>query len=473
VPVHTTTFFPNFTKNINMKHLYLLLFITCLSTASAQTIALTPFASGFSDPAEVVNAGDSRLFVVQQRGLIRIVNANGTINSTPFLNLSSIVHPSSNEGGLLGLAFHPDYANNGYFYVNYTNTAGNTVIARYSVSSNPDIASPTGTTILTVEQPSSNHNGGTMKFGPDGYLYIGMGDGGGGGDPQNRAQNKNTLLGKMLRIDVDNGSPYSNPTDNPYAGAVAGMDEIWAIGLRNPWKFSFDSETGDLWIADVGQENVEEINKQPYTEAGLNYGWRCYEGNAPYNTSGCPAASALTFPFVAYSSAGGSGNCSVTGGYVYRGSTYPNLVGKYLFADYCSNKIGIINSAGTVTYSQAYTGSYFSSFGVDSANELYVIASGPGILYKVTDSSLGLDEKPGLSFSMFPNPSEGHVNISASEAAFPIKMSVFDITGKHVLTTTVSANNTTVDTSVLSSGVYLVSIEDQSGAKAHGKLAAK
>jgi glucose/arabinose dehydrogenase len=263
----------------------LLLFtVFCITTSLfSQTISLQSFATGFSSPVAIVNAGDSRLFVVQRGGAIRILNANGTINGTNFLTIPSTTVLSGGERGLLGLAFHPNYATNGYFYVNYTRVGdGATVVARYSVSAtDPNVANPASAQILlTVTQPYSNHNGGSLAFGPDGYLYIGMGDGGSGGDPQNYAQNINSLLGKMLRIDVDNGTPYSIPTGNPFAGATPGADEIWAVGMRNPWKFSFDKNTGDLWIADVGQSSIEEINKALSTDAGLNYGWKCYEGNS-------------------------------------------------------------------------------------------------------------------------------------------------------------------------------------------------
>ena len=245
-----------------MKKITTLLILLFGQFAIGQAIGLTAFVTGFTSPVDIEHpAEDTRLFVVQQTGAIRILNANGTINPTNFLTLTTATISNGSERGLLGLAFHPNYATNGYFYVNYTNTAGNTVIARYTVSANPDVADATSaTTILTVPQPFSNHNGGSLKFGPDGYLYIGMGDGGSAGDPGNRAQNINENLGKMLRIDVDAASPYGIPADNPYVG-ITGNDEIWAVGLRNPWKFSFDMANGDLWIADVGQNQYEEINK--------------------------------------------------------------------------------------------------------------------------------------------------------------------------------------------------------------------
>ena len=297
------------------------LFFVCLSLVAisnySQTINLQNFATGFSSPVEIVHPpNDSRLFVVQQGGIIKILNPNGSINATPFLTLTTATITTGGERGLLGMAFHPNYASNGFFYLNYTNTSGNTVVARYAVNaSNPNIANTTGTVLLTVTQPFSNHNGGGIHFGPDGYLYIGMGDGGSGGDPGNRAQNINENLGKMLRIDVDSASPYGIPPTNPYVG-VAGNDEIWAIGVRNPWKFSFNRLNGDLWIADVGQNVVEEINKilSPLPNTGLNFGWRCYEGNVAYNTTGCVPLASMTAPIAVVNQ--NTGACSSTGGYV-------------------------------------------------------------------------------------------------------------------------------------------------------------
>ena len=286
-----------------MKKLVLIISFFTFS-ANAQTVALQSFATGFTSPVEITHpVGDSRFFVVQQGGIIKVVSSTGTVNATPFLTLTTATILTGSERGLLGLAFHPNYATNGYFYVNYTRAGdGATVIARYSVSANPDIANTTGTVLLTIAQPYSNHNGGSLKFGPDGYLYIGMGDGGSGGDPDNRAQNINDNLGKILRIDVDSASPYGIPPTNPYVG-IAGNDEIWAIGVRNPWKFSFNRLNGDMWVADVGQSGAEEIDKivSPLP-TGLNFGWRCYEGNVTYDSSSgvCPAYASTVPPVTQY-----------------------------------------------------------------------------------------------------------------------------------------------------------------------------
>ena len=260
---------------------------------AAQTkIALNVYAGGFTRPVDIVNAGDSRLFIVEQRGIIKIIDGNGQVLSTPFLDIDARVGSQGNEQGLLGLAFHPDYANNGFFYVNYTNNSGDTRIARFKVSAdNPNVADPNSEKLLLpVDQPYSNHNAGDLTFGPDGYLYFGLGDGGSGGDPQNNGQTATAYLGKMLRIDVDNGDPYAIPPTNPFKDTDFYLDEIWATGLRNPWRFSFDRLTGDLWIGDVGQDAWEEIDFQPASSTGgENYGWRCYEGNHVYSMSGsCP-----------------------------------------------------------------------------------------------------------------------------------------------------------------------------------------
>lgn len=449
-----------------MKKLLLLITLFTISV-NAQTVALQSFATGFSSPVEITHPNnDARLFVVQKGGLIRILNPNGTINATPFLTVTGL--STGSEQGLLGLAFHPNYATNGLFFINYTNTAGTTIIAKYSVSANPDVANPTGTTIMTLAQPASNHNGGTLKFGPDGYLYIGTGDGGFGGDPDNRAQNINDNLGKMLRIDVDSASPYGIPPTNPYVG-VAGNDEIWAIGLRNPWKYSFNRLNGDLWIADVGQNAFEEINKtsSPLPNTGLNYGWRCYEGNANYNNSGtCPIFSSTVAPVAQYAH---SSRCSITGGYFYTGSMYPNFANKYFFADYCTAEIGYVSSTNTITWALDATG-FVTTFGEDSNGELYVAISS-GTIFKLIDSSLGLNDfnKKGLSF--YPNPAKTELFIKNSTETTINKVTIFDLTGKMVLINEVNNGEiSSIIISSLSSGMYLMSAQDIAGNQYQSKL---
>jgi glucose/arabinose dehydrogenase len=446
----------------------------------SQTISLQSFATGFDSPVEITNAGDSRLFVVQKGGLIRILNTNGTVNTTPFLNLSTLIS-SDGERGLLGLAFHPNYTTNGYFFVNYTNTSGNTVIARYSVNSgNPDIANTTGTILMTISQPYSNHNGGSIKFGSDGYLYIAMGDGGSGGDPEGYAQNltinasfpTRVFLGKMLRIDVNSTiAPfYTIPATNPYFGQ-SGLGEIWATGLRNPWKFSFNRLNGDLWIADVGQGAIEEINKivNPLPNTGINFGWRCYEGNSAYNTSGCAPSSTMTFPFAQYARSGGA--CSVTGGYFYTGSTYPNFQNKYFFTDYCDDKIRMVNSAGVITTTTSFSGNNFVTFGEDLNGELYIAGISSGTIYKIIDSSLSSSDFETNGFSLFPNPTKESFTIKSSTANLATKIDVIDLTGKLLFTKQVSTNpENTITTASLSKGIYLVSVETTNGTNYTTKL---
>ncbi|MCL9803941.1 PQQ-dependent sugar dehydrogenase [Flavobacterium amniphilum] len=444
-------------------------FIQCESQSQTGTVALQNYGSGFASPVDIANCGDSRLFIVEQDGLIRILNTNGTINATPFLNITSLTNESG-ERGLLGMAFHPNYSTNGFFYINYTNTSGNTVIARYSVNgSNPNLANPTGTILLTVTQPFANHNGGTIKFGSDGYLYIGMGDGGSGGDPGNRAQNINELLGKMLRIDVNSGTPYGIPANNPYVG-VAGSDEIWAIGLRNPWKFSFDRQTGDLWIADVGQNAYEEVNRATPTESGLNYGWRCYEGNTAYNTTGCAAQATMKSPLFVVTHA--SGFCSITGGYVYRGTQYPNFQGKYFFSDYCKAQIGVRDNSGNITYSQTFTDNNFVSFGEDMNGELYIASISNGMIYKIIDGTLDNPEHTKTAMTVYPNPTKSEVFIqNTDQTSFIASVEIFDTRGKSLLTEK-KGNQSVVslNTESLSSGIYFMKITNSMGLHSVHKL---
>ncbi len=353
------------------------------------TVQLQLVASGLARPVDLTAPpGDrSRLFVVEKTGYIRIVTiANGVyaLLPTPFLDIDALVGSGGNEQGLLGLAFHPDYASNGYFFISYTNNEGDTIVARYSVSAgNLNAADPASAQqVLFVDQPYSNHNGGQLQFGPDGYLYIGLGDGGSGGDPGDRAQNPGELLGKMLRIDVDGGAPYAIPPGNPFAGSGLPLDEIWALGLRNPWRFSFDRLTGALWIGDVGQLNWEEINLEPAGDpGGRNWGWRCMEGAHIYDTSGiCPTdLSVLDDPLYEYSHADG---CAITGGYVYRGSPNSSHFGSYLFADYCvGNQVRMLRNTGSAWARTDYSLvapaglglSRLTSFGQDALGNVYAI----------------------------------------------------------------------------------------------------
>jgi glucose/arabinose dehydrogenase len=347
--------------------------------------AWSPVVAGLDLPVDIQNAGDSsgRLFVVEKHGRIRIIQ-NGQLLPTPFLDIHNEVGSQANEQGLLGLAFHPGYATSGLFFVNYTDVNGNTVIARFHVSANdPNLADPSSEVdLIHVDQPYVNHNGGGLAFGPDGYLYIGLGDGGSAGDPHRNGQNLQTMLGKLLRIDVDHGNPYAIPSDNPYATG-GGLPEIWAYGLRNPWRFSFDRQTGGLYIADVGQDRWEEVDYVPAgTSGGLDFGWSFYEGTHPYHEQP-PANVTFIMPVTEYSHDYG---CAVTGGYVYRGASLPEWQGVYLYGDYCSGTIWGLIQTGENTWQTKplFSGvAQITTFGVDEAGEIYLTDYQSGILLKL------------------------------------------------------------------------------------------
>jgi glucose/arabinose dehydrogenase len=356
--------------------------------ASKITISFSRVARNLSQPLFVTHAADSsgRLFIVEKGGRIKILK-NGTVLPTPFLNISTKVSTGS-EQGLLGLAFHPDYASNGKFYVDYTNRAGDTVIAEYENSVPSDnVAGTAERVLMNIGQPYSNHNGGMVAFGPDRYLYIGMGDGGSGGDPGNRAQNIGTWLGKILRIDVSDPpgpAQYRIPPGNPFVG-VNGLDEIWATGVRNPWRFSFDRLTGDLWIGDVGQNRYEEIDRSTAPDAGrkLNYGWKVLEAKHCYPSGNSCRKTGKTMPMAEYSHSLG---CSVTGGYVYRGLDDHGLVGGYLFGDYCSGRIWALKAMGPASQTpvlMADTSFLISSFGEGQDGKLYLTNIGAGEVWQV------------------------------------------------------------------------------------------
>lgn len=400
------------------------------------------------------NDGTDRIFVVEQRGIIRVFPNDSNVSSTTtFMDIQGKVDDTGNEMGLLGLAFHPNYSSNRYFYVDYTNTTGGvrkTRISRFTTMvGNPNQADTSSELILMeITQPYTNHNGGMILFGLDGYLYIGMGDGGSGGDPQNNAQNLQSLLGKILRINVDTtvgSTNYGIPATNPFYGnPIAGKEEIFSIGMRNPWRFSQDPVSGDIWCGDVGQNAWEEID---LIENGDNYGWRCYEGNHPYNTSGCLPASNYTSPIKEY--ANSSPDCSVTGGYIYRGTRRPELAGRYIYADYCSGKIWkFLYQNGNVSEDQLLLTAPWSisSFGVDQHNELYVIrmdfSGSNSRIYKFSsDSSVGignLGSSIPKSFSLeqnYPNPFNPETNIAYHIPKLSnIKLIVYDSIGREIRT---------------------------------------
>jgi glucose/arabinose dehydrogenase len=342
---------------------------------SVPQIALEALPFGFKQPLFITHAGDGsgRQFVVEKGGTIRVIKGGQLLNA-PFIDLSSKIRSSGSEQGLLGLAFHPRYAENGRFFVGYTDTAGRNTVERYQVSADPDRGDPSsGVTLLSIDDPAPNHNGGNVVFGPDGKLWVGTGDGGASGDRYQNGQNRQTLLGKMLRLDVDSGEPYGIPTDNPYVGVAAYRPEIWAMGLRNPWRYSFDRATGDLWIADVGQNAYEEIDRVAAGSAGgLNFGWPIAEGLHCYPSGTQCDVSPYTQPVAEY---GRDGGCSVTGGYVYRGAAYPTLQGLYFFGDFCSGRIWSLDAQEGGTWrmtEQRKDAIQISSFGEDEAGELYV-----------------------------------------------------------------------------------------------------
>ena len=378
--------------------------LTLCSTAAAEVpLEATLFVSGVSSPTFLTSPpGDTqRVFITEQNtARVRLV-LNGVLQAGSFLDIGAIAN-SGFESGLLGLAFHPDYATNRRFYVSYTDNANNSVIREYlRDAGNPNVADPTSARVIIgpISQPFGNHNGGGIVFGPDGYLYYGLGDGGSANDPGNRSQNINTLLGKMLRIDVDGddfpGNPnvnYAVPADNPFVG-VAGLDEIWSYGLRNPWRFSFDRANGNLYIGDVGQNATEEIDFQPASSTGgENYGWRCMEGNGCTGLGGCTCfAASLTDPIFEVSLV--AGNCSIIGGYVYRGSEIPGFQGRYVFGDFCSGRVwsfyydeatGMTEDFTTHTGDLAIVGvENITSFGEDANGELYIVDSNGGQIWKL------------------------------------------------------------------------------------------
>ena len=462
-----------------MKKIYTYLFIgLCVLTTQAQDVVLSSVSGGFNSPVGIKHAEDNRLFIVEQNGVIRIINLddNSTL-STPFLNIDPIVSNSGGERGLLGLAFHPNYAANGFFYVNYINNSGNTVISRFNVSAgDANIADAASEVILlTINQPFGNHNGGDLAFGNDGYLYIATGDGGSANDPQDHGQRLNSLLGKMLRIDVDNGNPYSSPSDNPFVndGDANTLAEIWAYGLRNPWRFSFDRTNNDIWIADVGQNEWEEINRAGSTEAGLNYGWRCREGMHDFNTAGCPGTG-YTEPVAEYNHFNdGEFKCSITGGYRYRGTEFPNFVGLYFFADVCSDEIGFIEDNGgtwDMTLKDFTTGGGWASFGEDVNGELYIASLNNGTIYKIEDGELSVNEFSENSISMYPNPANNELNFNFGLQSVA-NVIVYDLHGKKIQSYGVNNSEVlNISTKNFANGMYIVEVQNQNGNTVRKKL---
>lgn len=364
--------------------------VTAQDEATGFDIGFEPVAEGFDQPTGMAHAGDGTgvLYVIEKPGTVRRIVDSERLNE-PFLDITDRVGSDGYEQGLLGIAFPPDYEDSRVFYVDYTDTNGNTVVSRFTVDENDVADAASEQVILTQEQPYPNHNGGQLQFGPDGYLYIGLGDGGSGGDPQGNAQRLDTWLGKILRIDVDPtaipaGETYAIPEDNPLIDQEGALPEIFAYGLRNPWRFSFDAETGDLLIADVGQDQIEEINLLPVNPDGVpNFGWNTMEGTACYLEANCDE-SGLIPPVMEYTHE--QSGCSVTGGEVYYGENLPDIYGTYIFADFCSGLVwqGVRNEDGSWTMSDPVdSGLAISSFGVDEQGEVYVLDLNSGIVYRL------------------------------------------------------------------------------------------
>ncbi len=455
--------------------------LTCLvmSICYAQDIDITLelFASGFSNPVNMKHAGDDRFFVVERSGIIKILNADGTTNTVPFIDINDRVTNAGGEEGLLAVAFHPNYNDNGYFYVNYIDNSGDTVISRFTRNSTTTADPSSELVLLNVSQPSFNHNGGDLHFGNDGYLYISLGDGGFGGDPQNHGQRLNSLLGKILRIDVDGNSAgnYGIPADNPFVGIAEALDEIWAYGLRNTWKFSFDRDTHDLWSADVGQNLIEEINKVPSTSnGGENYGWKCFEGSDVFQTStDCNGITHET-PIAEY--AHNFGRCSISGGYVYRGTMQEALEGYYIFADFCTDEIGYVKENTSGGYDLEFildtAGEGFSGFGEDVDGELFVMCLFTGNIYRIVQDVLSVDDVSLNEIKMFPNPAKNVLSFDVSSSNLQLgSVNIHDTQGKLVLQHDNFENQqTTISTASLTTGMYIVEIKASNGTKTIQKL---
>ncbi len=425
------------------------LLLTATAGAAAMQVELA--LEDLANPVRLVSPPDDpRLFVVEQNGLIRVFDRDGTDRGV-FLDLTG-QSSCCGERGLLGLAFAPDYAQSGRFYVNYTDNGGDTRVVRYRVDpDDPDRADPaSGEDILEVDQPYSNHNAGHLEFGPDGLLYIGLGDGGSGGDPQNLAQDPQSLLGKMLRLDVSGDGPgYEVPADNPFLGTEY-RDEIWAVGLRNPWCYGFDRQTGDLWIADVGQNALEEVDFQPAdSPGGENYGWRLMEGTECFEPpSGCNEDGSLTLPVHEYGHGGSPFRCSISGGYVYRGTAVPALRGKYLFSDYCSDQIWALErdpDTGDVTVEDLTAvltppGGYQNvvSFGQDSDGEMYVVSKNDGRIWRLAADTTGAQDLPAAVRleQNVPNPFNPRTTIAYTvpRGGAPVTLEVLTVAGQVVRT---------------------------------------
>ncbi|MCI4666551.1 MAG: PQQ-dependent sugar dehydrogenase [Bacteroidia bacterium] len=434
-------------------------------------IVFEQVATGVSGIVDMAHANDSRLFIVDKAGLIRIMYADYSFQSTPFLDIRQRVNSLPSEMGLLGLAFHPDFNTNGIFFLNYTNNNNQTIISRFKVDVNDvNIGDPNSEEIImTVNQPFENHNAGDMAFGVDGYLYITMGDGGAGSDPGNRGQDSLNLLGKILRIDVDTTKSYKIPIDNPFVNNPDVANEIWSIGWRNPWKFSFDRETNELWIADVGQGRFEEVNVEAPGDGGKNYGWRCYEGPNNFILGGCQAPANYVEPIFSYDHFTQLGS-SITGGFVYRGEEYPNMQGYYVVGDYNSGNVWTVNKDSNGQYQSTLLGQRFnrnqiSTFGENFAGDIFVGTLNQGRIYKMVDTS-------AVATSVYQNEFDKNIrfiqardldliSIRLAEGQFlDPKITLVSMDGKSLdVPYSVNPKKVEISTSALLRGLYIVKLE--------------
>ena len=467
-------------------------------SSHAQNIVLEEFGPTFFYPTNIGNAGDSRMFVSEQEGYIYIVRSDGTSPSTPFLDIESKVaddYQSNWEAGLLGFVFHPNYASNGYIYVYYTKDNEDAVLARFTVTANPDIADAgSELIIMDMPHPYDAHFGGHLAFGPDGFLYISKGDGGtASGDPDNRSQDLGQWHGKMLRIDVDNPDPgknYGIPAGNPYAndGDAGTLPEIWSFGLRNPAKFSFDSTTGDLWIGDVGQWDYEEVHFAAAGTSGHNFGWNCFEGNTAttygHRPATCPPLASTDqalHVYGHYTEPDGVVRCAVAGGYVHRGSVNTNLNGTYFFGDWCSGDILMLtyNGSSWVRTKHNKSGARWVAFGQDTNGELYALTNplGTGQLHKIKQETLATEPfEQESKFTIVPNPTEANIISLNFDGIRDIKnVNAYNVQGQQVLNLKVnrSIQDISLDFKKVSAGLYVIEVISKSGHKTQNKLIVK
>ncbi|PBQ33012.1 glucose dehydrogenase [Sphingobacteriaceae bacterium] len=461
-------------RKISLKNLVILfVFLLGKTFAQAPTITLTPvITNGLTGPIAFVNAGDgtNRVFIVQKSGTILAYDASFTLLST-FLTVTNI--SSDGERGLLSMAFHPNYATNGFFYVYYTTAGGMLEIARYQVSASPNVADANSKkVIISIPHPgNTNHNGGELHFGNDGYLYLSTGDGGGAGDVSNNAQNTSVLLGKILRFAVNTASAapyYSVPAGNPY------NNEIYDIGLRNPYRWSFDRQTHDMWIGDVGQDSWEEINFRPAGAIpGQNYGWRCYEGNAAFNTTGCGPQSSYVAPAHTYSTQNPA--ASITGGIVYRGSAFPALQGYYLSADFYSGawyKIISDGAGGWTTTPQTLSPTGMVHFGETESGEAYVVSHTDNSVHRIgtnaTGNPVGIAENKNR-YPVAPKIAEGILYMNLDEKANYTLLEIVSMSGAVVAKETVTGKTGAQETSLqqLQPGIYLLRLSGTNSSYVH------